>query len=173
MSDIEIDKIRLGSQIKAIRLSLGMNQEQFGELFEPIANKSIISRWEKGQSIPSAERLKIISEVSNIPIKELIYGNLKDELFKNIASNDSEIEQIINSCLILNSSTKNLSVKDPKTGNLYNEENIIEEAINYNKKLLEYYKGLSKRIEIHNEIIQKIVSMVEGNIKYLKTLQST
>ncbi|MDT2842878.1 helix-turn-helix domain-containing protein [Vagococcus lutrae] len=93
MSDIGIDKIRLGSQIKTIRLSLGMNQEQFGELFEPIANKSIVSRWEKGQSIPSAERLKIISDVSNTPIEELIYGNLKDTLFSIVKEADSVFEK--------------------------------------------------------------------------------
>lgn len=89
LSDLKIDKIRLGSQIKTIRLSLGMNQEQFGELFDPVANKSIVSRWEKGQSIPSAERLKVISDVSDTPIEELIYGSLKDTLFHIVKEADT------------------------------------------------------------------------------------
>lgn len=84
MTATKIDKKKLGIKIKNIRLSLGMSQSEFGDLFNPSADKSIVSRWEKGQSIPSAERIKNISELSNVPIDELIYGNLKEALLSLI-----------------------------------------------------------------------------------------
>ncbi|AFH81338.1 DNA-binding protein [Listeria monocytogenes] len=46
----------------------------------PGADKSIVSRREKGISIPSADRLKIISEIGNINIDDLIYGTIEEAL---------------------------------------------------------------------------------------------
>lgn len=65
----------LGQKISSIRLNLGLSQEQFGELFIPNADKSIVSRWELGKSVPNASRLKTISQLSNISIDELIRGD--------------------------------------------------------------------------------------------------
>ncbi|HBJ8649572.1 TPA: helix-turn-helix transcriptional regulator, partial [Listeria monocytogenes] len=80
MRSIEIDKKKLGLKIKSIRLTKGLNQGEFGALFTPGADKSIVSRWEKGISIPSADRLKIISEIGNITIDDLIYGTIEEAL---------------------------------------------------------------------------------------------
>lgn len=68
----EIDKKAVGARIKAIRLASGMTLKEFGKLFG--ANESIVSRWEKGSSIPKIERLKRIAEFANISVHDLLHG---------------------------------------------------------------------------------------------------
>ena len=59
----------IGERIKNIRLSKGMTLEEFGKLFS--AGKSNVSKWEKGQTLPNADRLKSIAGFANITIEEL------------------------------------------------------------------------------------------------------
>ena len=72
-------KKEVGTRIKMIRNSRGETQEEFGNHFE--AHKSIISKWENGKSLPSSERLSILSDISGIPVEELLYG---DTYFKKL-----------------------------------------------------------------------------------------
>lgn len=67
----------LSKMIKSTRISLKMTQEEFGKQFTPPAAKSIVSRWEKAQSIPSADRLLKISQLSGYSVDELLYGTLQ------------------------------------------------------------------------------------------------
>ena len=48
--------------------------EEFGKKFSPKANKSLISKWESGKSLPNNERIKRISELGNVPVKYLLNG---------------------------------------------------------------------------------------------------
>lgn len=59
------DKKMSGNEIKKIRLSLGLTMKEFGKKFEPPASDSIVSRWERGVSLPSSRRMKVISEMNN------------------------------------------------------------------------------------------------------------
>lgn len=68
----EIDKKAVGARIRAIRLASGMTLKEFGQLFG--ANESIVSRWEKGSSIPNIGRLKKIAEFANISVQVLLHG---------------------------------------------------------------------------------------------------
>lgn len=68
----KIDKKAVGARIRAIRLASGMTLKEFGQLFG--ANESIVSRWEKGSSIPKIERLKKIAEFANISVQDLLHG---------------------------------------------------------------------------------------------------
>lgn len=68
----------VGKRIKILRTKKGLTMEEFGELFEPTASKSIVSRWEKGQSIPNNERLKRIAELGNLTVEYLLYGSLEE-----------------------------------------------------------------------------------------------
>ena len=70
----------LSKLIKSTRISLKMTQEEFGKQFNPPAAKSIISRWEKGTSTPSAERLLTISKLSGYTVDELLYGTLDQSI---------------------------------------------------------------------------------------------
>lgn len=73
MSKININKTAVGERLKSIRLSKGMTLEEFGSLFG--AEKSNVSKWEKGKSIPSPDRLNKIAKISDISVDELLYGN--------------------------------------------------------------------------------------------------
>ncbi|RXS04266.1 XRE family transcriptional regulator [Staphylococcus saprophyticus] len=67
------DKKLVGERIKNIRLQSGKTQEAFGEIFS--ASKGNVAMWEKGKSLPNAERLKKISKFGNISVNQLLYGD--------------------------------------------------------------------------------------------------
>lgn len=73
---MEIDKVALGARIKSIRLEKSMNLKEFGFYIDNTSD-SIVSRWEKGKSIPNAKRLKLIANAGGVSVDELLYGNLK------------------------------------------------------------------------------------------------
>ena len=83
------DKKSVGERIKSIRINNGKTQEQFGELFS--ASKGNVATWEKGLSLPNKERLKLISELGNITIDELLYGTeFTKESISNYVLNNPE-----------------------------------------------------------------------------------
>lgn len=61
----------LGKKIKKIRLEHGLNLREFGEKINN-SSDSLVSRWEKGHSIPRQDRLKKIAEFTNITVEELL-----------------------------------------------------------------------------------------------------
>lgn len=61
-----------GKNIKLIRINLGLTMQQFGELLNPVASKSIVSRWESGVSLPNAKRLKQIADIAGVKASDLI-----------------------------------------------------------------------------------------------------
>ncbi|SFE36758.1 helix-turn-helix domain-containing protein [Trichococcus pasteurii] len=71
---MDINKNEVGFRISSIRKQLGLNQELFGEKISN-AHKSLVSKWEKGQSLPNNERLKIIADLGGITVDELLHGN--------------------------------------------------------------------------------------------------
>lgn len=71
---MKVDNISVGNRIKSIRKNLGITLEEFGILTDN-AHKSLVSKWEKGQSLPNNKRLKIISEIGNLSVDELLYGS--------------------------------------------------------------------------------------------------
>lgn len=66
--------IGLGQRIKSIRLRLGKNQSEFGEMFDPPAPKGAVSRWEHGGG-PNKQRLKKIAELGGVSVEYLVNGN--------------------------------------------------------------------------------------------------
>lgn len=76
--------IGLGQRIKSIRLRLGKNQSEFGEMFDPPAPKGAVSRWEHGGG-PNKQRLKKIAELGGVSVEYLINGDyLSDAEIKNL-----------------------------------------------------------------------------------------
>lgn len=72
---MELSKNAIARRIKGIRLALGKNTREFGEMFNPPASDSIVSRWESAKSLPNSKRLAKIAELGGISTKELIYGD--------------------------------------------------------------------------------------------------
>ncbi|UTX65036.1 helix-turn-helix domain-containing protein [Streptococcus constellatus] len=112
-----INKKAVGSRIKAIRKANGDTLEQFGKPLN--ADKSLVSRWEKGQSIPNPERIKKIAESSNLTVNELLYGDydtylhlrimeLAPKCIKNYDEHSSLHDSIIDKALII---AKNITSK--------------------------------------------------------------
>ena len=79
-----MNKAKLGKRIKNCRLRLGKNQEEFGEMFEPAAPKSAVSRWEHGENAPNKQRLKKIAKLCDTTVQELVgSGPMLTEKQKN------------------------------------------------------------------------------------------
>lgn len=64
----------IGSRIKQVRLKNGKNQEDFGSLFDPPVNKTSVSRWESGKTLPTSKRLQKIAELGGVSVEYLING---------------------------------------------------------------------------------------------------
>ncbi|WP_436942086.1 helix-turn-helix domain-containing protein [Staphylococcus xylosus] len=101
----------LAKNIKKIRQSLGMSMEEFGKIFDTVAHKSLVSKWEKGLSQPNNERLKKIAEIGNTTVNEILYGYNKeyqmvmDSVYKNMLK-ENEKETHIGKALRFPDTTK-------------------------------------------------------------------
>ena len=134
MPSEKYDKAAIGKRINSIRLEKGMTLEEFGNLFG--ADKSNVLKWEKGSSIPSPERLKLISKIGNITIDELLRGN--------------KIEYAISLCNSLIKKAKSVS---------YSDKILIEK---YRNQFIDYIRHSLNSIEMsdttYNEIDEFVVT---------------
>ncbi|MEJ7223147.1 helix-turn-helix domain-containing protein [Staphylococcus epidermidis] len=131
----------LANNIKKIRKNLGLTMEEFGNKFNSKAHKSIISKWEKGLTKPSNERLKEIADLGKISVNQLLYGDFLGELqsitneeIRNIL-NDNNLDITESELISLTSSVSRLIVTFYEKG----EENF---DINLFKKILRHYLQL-------------------------------
>lgn len=76
--------------------------EDFGKKFTPNAHKSLVSKWEKGQSQPSVERLKKIAEIGDVSVDYLISGNkiTYNNFIKKIKNNDEYLKEELSEKLL-------------------------------------------------------------------------
>ena len=123
---MEINKEAVGIRIKQIRLEKGLTLEEFGKLVDN-ASKSIVSKWERGKTIPNNKRLKIIAELSGSTVFELLYGSGYEYLMQNLPRllyvNQNEIEKNIS--LIIMPSLNYLAEKiEQEISSPTNEEGI-------------------------------------------------
>ncbi|EGQ3102779.1 TPA: helix-turn-helix transcriptional regulator [Staphylococcus pseudintermedius] len=81
MKKSNIDKKKVGQRIKQIRKNVGLNLEEFGEIFS--VSKSNVSKWENGANLPNNKRLKTIAELGNISVETLLFGNF-DEYIRDL-----------------------------------------------------------------------------------------
>lgn len=79
-----INKVKVGERIFNIRNSLNLTLEQFGKDKEINAERSNVSKWERGATLPNRSRLEAISKKGNITVNELLYGTPKEFLYNNI-----------------------------------------------------------------------------------------
>ena len=63
----------IGQKIKAIRKSLGLSQLEFSKVIG--ATKSAVNNWENGYNYPNNERLKVIAELGNTTVNQLLNSN--------------------------------------------------------------------------------------------------
>lgn len=90
-----MDTQKIGMFLKELRKNNHMTQEQLGEKIG-VTNKTI-SRWETGKYMPPIECLKILSEIYQISINEILSGkklnetDYKDEAENNIVTTLEEL----------------------------------------------------------------------------------
>lgn len=71
-----------GENIKRMRAEKGLTMKEFGGMFVPPASDSIVSRWERGVSIPNASRMKQITEMRNRQLENYSTDELVKELIR-------------------------------------------------------------------------------------------
>lgn len=69
----------IGEKIKSIRINKGMTLEEFGAVVLD-ANKSLVSKWERGLIVPNSARLKKIAELGNVSVTYLLKENESDRI---------------------------------------------------------------------------------------------
>lgn len=127
---MDINKTEVGKRIFTIRKSLGLTMKEFGErIGNPAASDSIVSRWEKGVSIPNNERLKRIAELGEISVEELLYGNYEARIRNILMDQESneDVAQVVQ--LVINKFT-NIDHKYPTREELLNDYNDVVSLIN-------------------------------------------
>lgn len=80
---IIINKIQVGKRILEIRDNMKLNLEDFGKIFN--AEKSNVSKWERGLSLPNRARLEKIAKLGDISVNELLYGSVEEFVRTNLA----------------------------------------------------------------------------------------
>ena len=88
----------IGGRIKQIRIAKGLTMEEFGKIFDPPANKSLVSKWENGKSLPNNDRLKKITEIGNISMEFLLEGifDLKKIPDLPLGFKDQYLKELVN-----------------------------------------------------------------------------
>src|SRR5690625_2238912 len=82
---MDVDRNSLGMRIHRIRKEKGLTLEEFGQLIDN-ASKSVVSKWERGITMPNNKRIKIIADISQISVFELLYGSATAYVYDNINS---------------------------------------------------------------------------------------
>ncbi len=73
----------LGEKIQNYRKRLGLSQEELGQKL--LVSRQTVSLWEKDQTVPTIDNLKLLKSIFNVSIDEIL--NEKDKTETNINSN--------------------------------------------------------------------------------------
>lgn len=169
MDKKEKNKKETGQRIKNIRLEKGLTMKEFGARLTPPAADSIVSRWERGVSLPNNKRLEQIAGIGEMSVKYLTTGeksfsDLEDNLnipdfphsIDLLSENDIERETLISDLHYYASAESNLSQI---------EVNYLTQTL----KFLDYAKAedvktmaaLFRHLNIHKDIAESNVSSAE------------
>lgn len=169
---MNIDKTEVGKRIYIIRKALGDNMNEFGErIGSPAASDSIVSRWEKGKSLPNNERLKRIAEIGNTTVDFLLYGSLDDharnllkELEKELKEDNSITDKVAASII---SDIENRLFPEYFPPNYKDRESLEKQFNEYKKSAMELWKNYKEiDLEIASRIRSRITSDIYGNLEY-------
>ena len=85
-----MDTLKIGKFLKELRKQNNMTQEQLGERIG-VTNKTV-SRWETGNYMPPIESLRLLSDIFDVSINEILAGErLSEESFKEVAEENIAI----------------------------------------------------------------------------------
>lgn len=69
----------LGKRIKAHRISLGLDQREFGKRLATPVTAAAVSGWELGQFEPTTSRQEDIAKLIGISRQDLLFGDIPEE----------------------------------------------------------------------------------------------
>ena len=103
---MDVDKI--GNFIRKLRTDKDLSQYDLADMI-PI-DRSVVSKWERGEVLPPVDKMKILCDIFNITIDELISGELKtkenekeheNNLFNYLLSQDIKNKKLKLTTIIL------------------------------------------------------------------------
>ena len=85
--------MNLGEKILDLRKKQGLSQEQLGEKVN--VTRQTISNWELGETSPNPEQLKLLSQVLNVSIDELLDNDIKEVIFDKVSKTEKKTNLIL------------------------------------------------------------------------------
>lgn len=75
-----MNKELIGKFLKALREEKNLTQIQLSSAFSGIYSDALISKWERGQSVPNIDDLKTLSKYFNVSVDEILNGTRYEEV---------------------------------------------------------------------------------------------
>lgn len=168
---MEVDKKLFGKRLKALRLEKGMTLEEFGNKVVN-SNKSVVSKWENGVSLPNPERLRIIAEYFDTTVEELLEPQpiFKNRIKQLRNEQNISLEQLSEA---LNVSLDSLNKYEK--GKSYPQLGLIKEIADYFKvseNYLTFYSDIKDYPIKNTEDIINILDLLKSNKIYYDDLST-
>lgn len=162
----------IGQIIKGLRKKNGLTQSKLAEIIH-VSDKTI-SKWELGLSVPESDILVKLSEYFNVSVEDLIKGNKKILITKDIKKKRIMVGILIClifilSILLFNSYYKRKSDVYVLSGN----DNYSLNGLIYNtsKKQVIELNNLSTKLDFGNDLTQEIAIILKSNNTIINSLE--
>lgn len=162
----------IGQIIKGLRKRNGITQSKLAEIIH-VSDKTI-SKWELGLSVPESDILVKLSEYFNVSVEDLIKGNKKILITKDIKKKRIMVGILIClifilSILLFNSYYKRKSDVYVLSGN----DNYSLNGLIYNtsKKQVIELNNLSTKLDFGNDLTQEITIILKSNNTIINSLE--
>lgn len=162
----------IGQIIKGLRKRNGLTQSKLAEIIH-VSDKTI-SKWELGLSVPESDILVKLSEYFNVSVEDLIKGNKKILITKDIKKKRIMAGILIClifilSILLFNSYYKRKSDVYVLSGN----DNYSLNGLIYNtsKKQVIELNNLSTKLDFGNDLTQEITIILKSNNTIINSLE--
>lgn len=179
----ENERIIIGQQINKIRVNRKETLEEFANAIKEKTNfkvkttKSNVSKWENGMNIPNDVTLKAISELGNISIDELIYGDLENYARKEIESlklkllNDSSVDNALIDSIVLDVYLRFFHEYAPPINEIvHSKEEFDTKLKGYLKDSIQYISNPEERATyVLGELQYKVNKAFDEYLDYFKT----
>ena len=162
----------IGQIIKGLRKRNGLTQSKLAEIIH-VSDKTI-SKWELGLPVPESDILVKLSEYFNVSVEDLIKGNKKILITKDIKKKRIMVGILIClifilSILLFNSYYKRKSDVYVLSGN----DNYSLNGLIYNtsKKQVIELNNLSTKLDFGNDLTQEIAIILKSNNTIINSLE--
>lgn len=124
------------------------------------ADRSLVSKWEKGKALPNNARVKILAELGDVSVNELLYGSFENYISNVILENSNEdfIQRDVLDMTIREANKLNLTYgQDQELYNLYKEL--------FTLKIKQTTANVLRKMELQDSELE---GHTEYKIEYLK-----